>query len=277
MPDLVTGEVSAYINAGGRGTRLESVLPADPDIGISKALLPLGSLNEPAIAYHIKRYLNLRFRNIIVSCGDHEPVVDYVHDTFGNIPEVTPITTFPQSGTGGDLLAAIRSARELFCETTLVTNCDTLLDIDERSLLAHHRALEADATIALTTAQGVPNEGAFLVSSYGVVLHNAEADTVYKKPKPPRGAYFASSCGMVALQTEVFEQTARTGDFSIYRHFLGDASTDGKLVAFNNGENFFMDIGLPTTYNFIKQNPAIIEDLLTKTLHTKTNIEERTT
>lgn len=260
---MSTESATAYINAGGRGTRLGSVLPADAATGIAKALIPVGVRREPIIAYHIRRCIGLGFRNVVVGCGDHENVAQYVDDTFGAYRHVTPLLSTPQLGTGGDLFQAMRRAPEQFCDTTVVANCDTLLDIDERRLVAEHKRMETDATLVVTTMPDVPNAGAFLVGPDGRVLRNDEAAGAPADPlEVPIDAYTASSCGMVALRTAAMLEAGYNGDFSIYSHYLGDVSVRGALGAFNNGANFFMDIGVPSTYSYVQDNPDVIDGLL---------------
>ena len=259
---------TAYINAGGRGTRLGSVLPADAAVGIAKALIPVGVRGEPIVAYHIRRFMGLGFRNVVVACGDHDSVADYVDDVFGAWPEVAPVLNKPQLGTGGDLRKAVRHYPRQFARTTVVANCDTLLDVDERRLVQQHERMGTDATLVVTTNPDVPNAGAFLVAPDGRVLRNAEAAVAPTvEPEAPADALLASSCGMVAVRTAALLETCHDGDFSIYRHFLGDVSVRGTLGAFNNRDNFFMDIGMPSTYAYVQEKPALIDGLLERALN----------
>ncbi len=57
-----------YINAGGRGTRMESVFEKG-DHGVTKALIDFN--DKPMVQNHVNLLRELGFGNIIVGAGDH--------------------------------------------------------------------------------------------------------------------------------------------------------------------------------------------------------------
>ena len=165
-------DISAYINAGGRGTRLSGVMPSDPSFGIAKALIDIGGTK--IIDYQIARLRENGFSRIVVGAGDQQRVVNHVLEHYENDGQVTPIVSNKQFGTGGDLINAFRTFPDLFGSQVLVNNVDTILDVDEDDFINFHNAAKTDASIVLTTSKGVPNEGAFSVDSLDKVIQSTE-------------------------------------------------------------------------------------------------------
>lgn len=265
MPDFSNqaflADTTVYINAGGRGSRLDGVLPSDPELGIAKAMIRVAG--SPLVDYHVARYLALGVSNVIVGAGDHLSVADHIDRMNGANDRVVPTTTDRQYGTGGDLLIAYRTMSDMFRGTVLVCNVDTLLETDETEVVKQHNDRSVDATIVLTTRSGVPNEGSYLVDSSGLVLHSQET---HLDDVPDLGPDVSalSSCGMVALSRELLEVanwTAEDGQLSLYRQLLRGPIDDGTCLGFNNGKKFFTDIGTPFTYAKIQRNPDILHEL----------------
>lgn len=123
--------VSGYINAGGRGTRLNGVFSPDPQFGISKALLPVGNPPITLIEHHINKLLRAGLCKIVVGVGDHDHVAMFIKRHYRNHPAVIPIVVPRQLGNGGDLIRAVRSLPGGFAEHVLIVNVDSVVDIDE--------------------------------------------------------------------------------------------------------------------------------------------------
>ena len=164
--------VSSYLNAGGRGTRLNSLFAPDPDYGIAKALLEVGMPPTKLIDHHVAKMAQTAFWHTIVGAGDLQSVANYAYERYANNPDVTALTTgeYPQLGTAGDLIVAVRDCPELFGEHVVIKNCDTILDIEDREFVDFHVSRKSLVSIALTRKKGVPNEGAFFVDEGGRVV-----------------------------------------------------------------------------------------------------------
>ena len=111
---------------------------------------------------------------------------------------------------------------------------------------------------------GVPNEGAFLVGDDDRVLFSRETkDTNYKIEEPSEYLirYKASSTGVIVFDKKVlldFDWDESNGPISIYGQILGKLIKDGNVYAYDNGENFFMDIGTPENYiKAIQKHPVL--------------------
>lgn len=236
-----------YINAGGRGTRLNSLFTPHPVTGIAKALLEVGDPGTKLVDHHIARLRQHNIEQIVVAAGDQPDVYEYVNDIYRN-DGVTVTQSRVQLGNGGDLAEYVR-ANDI-TSALLIQNVDTILDLD---LTAFHRhfltkqSLGAVASIGLTLNKGVPNEGAYSVDATDRVLHSAE----FGKPEDEHAsstgnAYNGSSTGAVMIGAAFLKAhrwTPHDGQLSLYRDCLRAAWAEGSLYAYNNKNLFFRDVG----------------------------------
>ena len=241
--------ITVYINAGGRGTRLEPILPKG-EMGIVKAMLDFGG--QPLLQHHLDLISRLGFSSIVVGAGDHEEIQEH----FGAQEEegLRIVTNPVELGTGGDLIRAIRETNA-FGPLTLVENVDTLIYLkDIGEFLKQHKETGALATMVLTTRKGVPNEGAFLGDDNRRVLFTSEADPKYELRQPPNPVFRGSSTGIVLLDTEflrTFPWTPDSGSFSIYRNIIPELIKRSGLFYYNNEDNFMVDVGTPSKFEQI--------------------------
>jgi len=246
-------QTTVYINAGGRGTRMESIFPKGPR-GVTKALIEFNG--KPMIQNHVDLLLKMGFKNIIIGAGDHLEIKNYFkgkEDERLNI-----ITTEEEEDTGGDLIKAVRERNDLG-KNIIVENVDTLLYIkDLEELLSQHERSGASATIVLSTRKGVPNEGAFFVDENGKVIFSKEARNEYGLEEPKNWDGFqGSSTGTLIFTAEYlrnFDWQPGAGSLSIYRDIILELINQGKLYAYNNENNFFTDTGTPEKYRQIKRH-----------------------
>jgi NDP-sugar pyrophosphorylase family protein len=261
-PKKAHENVTAYINAGGRGTRLNGVLTPDPEFGIAKALLEIGSPPLILLDHHIAKMAQVAMRNVVVNAGDLEVIKDHVAAFYASDDRVAATSSPRLLGNGGDLVTAVREHPDLFAERILVTNVDTILELDEHDFLTFHDKAEAAASIALTMREGVPNERAFYVNAHGKVVYSKEAST---NPRTVDEAdamtvWRGSSTGAVVIETEFvrnFAKVPATGEFSLYRHILGEAIREDAVAGYNNGLKFFLDIGTVATWSTVQDSDIL--------------------
>jgi mannose-1-phosphate guanylyltransferase len=249
---------TAYINAGGRGTRLEPILSKDEKIGITKSLIKFGG-EDPVIHYHVDRLIKKGFGNVIVNAGDHFNVGEYF--TGNKDEKLQVVNSEIQEGTGGDLIRVVRENPSIG-KYIVIHNSDTIIEIDEGELLRQHKQSGAAATFAMTRRSDVPNEGAFYISKNGEIIFNKEVVPEYAmlEPKKEDIAYQASSVGVVAFDTEViknYDWRSGDGPLSIYTQIIGKLIKEGKVFAYDNGGNFFVDIGTPKNYEKVMRHPIL--------------------
>jgi NDP-sugar pyrophosphorylase family protein len=248
MKSLEVDQITGYINAGGRGTRLNSVFDPHPQYGIPKALLELGRPPTKLIDYHVAEMASLSLRNIVVGAGDVAPVGEYATLQYADNPSVATVSTLVQHGTAGDLLLAYRLEPWLFGDHILIKNVDTVLDIDDRDFIDFHITTGAPLSIALTTKKGVPNEGAYGLDDKGRVRYCNELP----QPYSDCGTIIAesirplSSTGALVLDTELLSEIQwepDNGQLSLYKDIVGYTLDNHRMAGYDNGEGFFRDIG----------------------------------
>jgi NDP-sugar pyrophosphorylase family protein len=263
----ILSETTSFINAGGRGTRLME-LPEFSDAGdkgVAKALLA-NVAGKLIIDYHVARSLDQSYSNIVVSVGDQTGVAEYLHTEYGDNDKISIISTPSRFGTARDLLMSLHDHPNLFADNIMVTNCDTIIDVDEQDVVKNHIELNSGALIVLTKAVGVQNEGAYSVDEQtNKVISSEEFEMFNLSSNGSRdlsGRF--SSCGSVCINKEVLLSvaddmpSATTEEVSIYRHLLSLVHFKGQLFGYDNGTNFFLDIGLPETYKYFYEHPEIL-------------------
>lgn len=246
---MKTCDLIGYVNAGGRGTRLNGLFHANPKTGIAKALLEIGSPPIPLVDHHIANLRSQAVQNIVVSAGDQKEVYEYIQGRYQSDPNVNVIRSTQQLGTGGDLIQFARTVEN--STPLLIQNVDTILDIDLSNFVHHfqtHRAIGGIATIALTLNTGVPNQDAYAVGGNGVVVNSAEFNT---SDIEQEFAYRASSTGAVVLDSGFLRDQAwneSQGQLSLYKGCLRSAWEQEGLYAYNNATRFFRDVGTVATW-----------------------------
>jgi len=263
-----------YINAGGRGTRLNPLFTPSKETGITKSLLAFSG--TPLIDMHVQLFRELGFKKIIVSAGDHYSVNDHFQSSALHSPylgsELEVINQEIQYDTAGDLLQIVKN-RLINTPYVLVENVDTLLSCDILKFLSHHKNKELNATIALTSKKGVPNEGAFSMDIDDLVMQNNEGNDV-NKPLPLGAQWNGSSTGAVVFNTEFLEQypwNSGDGSLSIYRDLLPELIEEKNLSGYSNGKDFFIDVGTPESYLKIKRREGSFFGALRKRILSYSN------
>ncbi len=258
-------EWTEYINAGGRGTGLNEVLPKDPQTGITKSLIELGD-SDTAIEYHIRLARAVGYGNIVVGAGDHRNVAKHLENEVWKHEDLAVATTEKQEDTGGDLIKAVRSPENHFGKYVLIKNVDTFVLLDEDEVMEQHEASGAGATFVVSERKGMKNYNALVVGWDGRILGNDEAADTSKDPAYDEKdvAYRASSTGIIAINTDILKEypwQPGDGPLSIYRDVLPELMRQGKLHAYNNRELMMYDVGKKESYQKTIQNPAFIKIL----------------
>lgn len=257
---------TAYINAGGRGTRLNGIFTPDPEFGIAKALLEVGKPPITLLDHHVAKMAQAAFRNIIVNGGDLECVKEYATSIYCT-GEVAVTGSSERVGNGGDLLLAVRQHPNLFADRILVTNVDTILDIDANDFLSSHEGSGAAVSIALTRNTGVPNFNAFYVDDQNKVVYSKEArvNTRTIEQADVMTSWRGSSTGAVIINTEFAKEfdwePQGSEEFSLYRHIIAEALREDAMAAYDNGKNFFLDVGTVDTWIDATESGVLQEHL----------------
>lgn len=239
-----------YINAGGRGTRLNGLFTPNPNTGIAKALLSIGDPEVRLIDHHVANLRQQNIERVVIAAGDQPDVYEYVRDVYADDSALTVTRSVDQLGTGGDLVEYARSVESK--SPLLIQNVDTILDIELQDFFGYFvakRRLGALAVIALTLNKGVPNEGAYAVANDGLVLHSSEFGSSNEEEKVDN--YRASSTGAVLMDIESIKSRPwrrQDGQLSLYGDCLDSVWRRNSLYAYNNQYRFFRDVGTIATW-----------------------------
>ncbi|HSW75236.1 MAG TPA: NTP transferase domain-containing protein [Candidatus Saccharimonadales bacterium] len=251
--------LSGYINAGGRGTRLSSIFSPHERRGVSKALLPLGDPPISLVEHQINKLNQAGISIIVAGVGDHENVADYVQEKYTREDHIHALRYSEQLGNGGDLVRAVRDRSDLFKDNVLVICVDVLLDIDEVEFMKSHQTQSADLTIALTQNRGVPNENAYYVGDAGQVIfcHEVADNVISEEAAAARSLYRGSSTGALIVKKEVLSNLSwqpEDGPLPLYSKIVGDTLARNTLFAYDNGSRLFTDVGTVGSWNDLQAN-----------------------
>ena len=175
----------------------------------------------------------------------------------------------------------IKAIRKYNCgKNILVENVDTILLVDNfDKLLKQHNETNALGTIVLTTKKDVPNEGAFYVDENGKVIFSREARNQSSAEEPSNWTGFrGSSTGAIIFSTDFLKQynwKAGDGRLSIYKDLVPALIEMGGLYAYDNENNFFMDVGTPDKYKQIKRHPKIFGAVGARYLKNNNNYDDK--
>ncbi|HSD65814.1 MAG TPA: NDP-sugar synthase [Vicinamibacteria bacterium] len=222
----------AVILAGGEGTRLRPLT-----LTVPKPVVPV--VDRPFLRHQLDLLAGAGVREVVFSLG-YRP--ERIQAVFGDgsafgvriryAVEDTPL------GTGG----AVRNARDLLDERTVVLNGDVLTDVDLGDVVGRHVAARASATILLAP---VPNPAA-----YGLV-ETGPGDRVLRfleKPGPDQITTDTINAGIYVLETRVLDLMPAGVNYSIERGFFPALLARGDLVLGPVHRGYWIDIGTPEKY-----------------------------
>lgn len=229
--------MKAIILAGGKGTRLRSVVSDVP-----KPMAPVDK--RPFLEYVIGSLAAQGMREIILSVGHQKEIIRShfrdgsrlgVHISYSE--EDSPL------GTGGAIREAIRgTAGSRF----LILNGDTFNRLDHVSMEAFHLSTGALLTIALVMKR---NAG-----RYGLVTMDEHRRIIgFSEKACPGGGYI--NCGVYMAERAIVDLMPE-GAFSLEKDLF--PSLTGGAVYGYPGRHFFIDIGIPATYRYIDHHPALL-------------------
>jgi NDP-sugar pyrophosphorylase family protein len=183
----------ALILAGGKAERLGAAAKGKP-----KPLVEIGG--KPLMAHQIARLQKAGVTRVVVSCAAGKGPL-FEEELAGLGAEIVPVEEPEPLGRGGGLRLAA-SARAT-TGPVYALNGDELLDLDLATLLAHHRARGAAATITV-----VP-----LVSAFGIV-DLSDRDMVEGFREAPRLPYWVN-VGVYVLEDEALAAFPERGDHEL--------------------------------------------------------------
>jgi len=219
---------TAIILAGGLGTRLRSAVPDLP-----KCMAPVNG--KPFMGHVIEYLASQGVSTFILSLGYmHQVIIDYVTEQYPALHIEYVIEEEPL-GTGGAIKLACSKVIGTYA---LVTNGDTMFNINVAEVMQFNAANQADCTLSLKPMQNFDR--------YGVVALNADASVQSFKEKQHYDAGLING-GMYVLNVPKFLQEELPVKFSFEKDYLEKLYTDRRMFGIVQNA-YFIDIGIPEDY-----------------------------
>jgi D-glycero-alpha-D-manno-heptose 1-phosphate guanylyltransferase len=216
----------AIILAGGLGTRLRDAVPDLP-----KCMAPVNG--RPFIAYVVDYLQQQGITDIIFALGYKNEAFESFLSSL-NINYQLSIEDEPL-GTGG----AIRLAcNKIIGEDAIITNGDTLFEVNIAELSQFHLDNNADCTLSLKPMKDF--------NRYGVVELNDDNIVSSFKEKQ----YYKSGLingGVYAINAKQLLQEGLPEKFSFEKDYLEKYYDNRKMLGFVQ-DGYFIDIGIPGDY-----------------------------
>lgn len=219
--------MEAIILAGGKGTRLQSVVNDVPK--------PMANINgKPFLAYLIHSLSTKGVTKIILSVGyKHDAIMDYFLDCYDGISINYAIEDEPL-GTGG---ALAKSLEQVSTNNILLLNGDSFFDVDVKQLYQQHALYDCDVTLSLKEMHNFDRYGTVAVQNNWVI--NFE-EKVYK------------SCGLInggvyVLKRSLLATIPHEKIFSFEADILQKYFNQLSVGAYIDS-GYFIDIGVPEDY-----------------------------
>lgn len=222
--------MDALVLAGGRGTRLASV--------VSDRAKPVALVAGKPFLHHVLAALERSpaVRRVILCVGHQsETVREAMGERFGRLP----IAYSPEDrplGTGGALAQALR--RFAIAGPALAINGDSFFGLRVSPLLAFHKERRAFATLG---AARIPEAARF-----GALQLAGDAVTGFSE-KGRSGPAWINAGWYVLGPRAVGELAGRRGAFSLEHEALTPWAAAGRLRAYRSRARF-IDIGTPGDY-----------------------------
>jgi D-glycero-alpha-D-manno-heptose 1-phosphate guanylyltransferase len=216
--------MEAIVLAGGRGTRLASVIQDVP-----KVLAPVGG--RPFLELLLQRLRQKGMDRVILSVGY---LADRIREHFGEQFDGLDLAYAVEEkplGTGGAVMSALNLATT---GALFVMNGDTVVDLDYSAMLARHIDTGVTASIAVVEVPDCSRFGRVLIEQDRVVGYTEKG---YAGPG-------LISVGTYVVNRDVFARFNMPAAFSIENDFFAPHIHELRPLAFVT-TGYFLDIGIP--------------------------------
>ena len=219
--------MEAIILAGGKGTRLRSVVSDIP-----KPMAPIGG--KPFLSYILKYLKRWGISHIILSVGyKYEAIKDYFGDNYDGINISYCIEEYPL-GTGGAIKKALSMANE---DNVFIINGDTYFDADMNDLFDYHIKKKSDLTIAIKPIEKCERYGSVLVEDGRI--------TGFTEKEYREKAFI--NAGVYIIKKSLLDNFILDEKFSIEDDFFSRYYKELNFFA-QIQDKYFIDIGIPEDY-----------------------------
>ena len=227
MPPQIKN-IPVFIMAGGEGTRLKPLTNYIP-----KPLIPIS--DKTIIEEIIERFSQIGCNEFIISLNYKADEVEafFSEREYNNI-NISFVRESEPLGTGG----SIYLAKERLDTTFIVTNCDILVDVNMKDLLAYHHKSGNIATI-VSVIMNFP-------ISYGI-LETAQEGELQKIKEKPSLTYQVNS-GLYVLEPGVIDFIKEGERINITDLFTRIMEKDKSVGVFPIQESGWTDMGNWNSY-----------------------------
>jgi D-glycero-alpha-D-manno-heptose 1-phosphate guanylyltransferase len=222
-------DVTAFILAGGLGTRLRSVLPDTP-----KAMAPIAG--APFLNHLLDKVALSGVTRTVLCTGHLAGQIEVAIGGSYRGMEMAYSREDRPMGTGG----AVRLALPLLdTSRVLVLNGDSFCDFDSAAHLDRHESANAQGTLVLARVDDC--------SRYGSVTLGADdAVSLFQEKGAQKGAGWINA-GVYLLERRVLEGIPEGREVSLERETFPRLVGNG-LYGFRMASGGFIDIGTPDSY-----------------------------
>ncbi len=231
--------MEAIILAGGKGTRLQSVVSDVPK--------PMADIaGRPFLSYQIDHLIRHGVSRLILSVGyKSESIIEYFQNSYKGVSIIYAIENQPL-GTGGAIRFALSKCKT---DNILVVNGDTFIDIDFNKIQFIHHHFSSAFTIATTQINSSGRYGGLSINN-SCILNGFI-------PKEEQGFQFINA-GVYLINKCSFMENTADRPFSLENDFLATKISTCKIHAVPYSDKYFIDIGIPEDYHkAIIELPAI--------------------
>ena len=231
--------MKAILLAGGRGTRLQSVVSDFP-----KPMAPICGV--PFLEILVKNLIAQGIDEITLSVGyRYEIIMNYFGESFQGVPVDYVVEDIPL-GTGGALRKAMQ--REIDDSPCFVCNADTFIDANLSEMYRNYLTSRMDVGMLLKPMDDV--------SRYGRISLDASQKKIIRFEEKSGYESGFVNMGIYLLRPDLFNQFELTDSFSLEKDLfikeLGNISFFPWIT-----EGYFIDIGVPEDYRRAQSELAL--------------------
>lgn len=232
-------EINVVILAGGRGTRLEGILPGQQKV-VAKVK------EHPFLEYILKQLNKAGFKNVVI-CTSYlsDQVNSALGDNYSNI-SLSYSNEQPALSTAGAIAHALPYLKS---NDVLIMNGDSFYDLDLQNAYDFHLKKKANATIILAKVKSTDR--------YGKVDLNDNNEIVSFEEKGERKSEGLINAGIYFIKKNLLEEIPKEVFVSLEKEMF--PSWIGKGLYGFETMGGFIDIGTEESYKkaeeFFSQNP----------------------
>ena len=234
--------MKAVILAGGKGTRGKPYTEYFP-----KAILPIN--DKPLIGYVVNYLKSFSFIKEIIIISDFNGLGGQIKNYFGNENNITFVQD-SQSGTGGDLL---HIEKKLKGESEfLLWFVDNLCAVDVKKMRETFRKKNSSACITTRTKR--KEETGFAIVENDIIMEFKE--------KPVMKLQLSECLGIYMLGKDIIsriKKKAKQKEINLSYDILQQLSKEGKVSAFDIGDNDWLDAESPT---ILERNEKTVKKII---------------